>query len=96
MGRIGEIGLYQVAVFAALSLGIIFEGLVILSYVFVAATPGHHCATPELDQLNITDSARLNLTVPPDSGGSYSVGEVGTVLEVSVSVAVDTFDAVKV
>jgi hypothetical protein len=76
MTRIGEIGCYQWTVFVALSAGIMAECMVVFVYVFVAATPAHFCSTPELDHLNLTESMRLNLTVPPDEGGTIVVEQV--------------------
>jgi len=38
----------------------------VLSYVFVAATPAHWCATPDLDpSLNLSFEVHQRLTLPP-------------------------------
>lgn len=76
MSRMGEIGRYQWIMFVLLSLGQLAEVMVVMAFVFVAATPGHTCATPDLDHLGLDDAIRLNLTIPPDSEGSTSIGQV--------------------
>ena len=77
MSVVGEIGLFQWLIFLFLSLGILAEAVVVLAYVFVAATPNHHCATPELDAVNnLTKDIRLNLTIPPDDDGSTTYNMV--------------------
>ena len=76
MNLVGEIGCYQWVVFIFLSMGIMAECMVVFVYVFVAATPSHYCSTPELDNLNLTESMRLNLTLPRDDGGTVIDGQV--------------------
>ena len=76
MSGVGEIGCYQWAIFLVLSLGVMTQAVVSLSYVFVAVTPGHHCSTPELDPLNLTRSLRLQFTIPPDKHGSTTDQQV--------------------
>lgn len=63
----GEFGRFQALVFAVLSIGILIEVMLVLGYVFVAATPAHWCTAPEeLDRMNLTREDLLRLTLPVD------------------------------
>jgi len=63
----GEFGRFQAIVFAVLSLGILIEVMLVLGYVFIAATPPHWCTAPqELDRMNLTHENLLRLTLPVD------------------------------
>lgn len=64
--RLGEFGRYQKFVcFAVLSclVAVPFNNVGI---VFIAGVPKHWCFTPELQQLNLSDSVVKNLTIPPE------------------------------
>lgn len=63
----GEFGRFQALVFAVLSIGILIEVMLVLGYVFIAATPAHWCTAPEgLDRMNLTHEDLLRLTLPVD------------------------------
>ena len=59
-----QFGRFQFVVFVLLSLGILVEVMLVMAYVFIAATPDHWCSTPQLDGLNLTDDVRRNVTIP--------------------------------
>ncbi|KAK7881815.1 hypothetical protein WMY93_030224 [Mugilogobius chulae] len=71
--EIGEFGLFQKRLVAALCLPTFFTGFDVISQVFVGLSFPHHCNTDWILQIepNLTENQQLNLTLPVNKDGQY-------------------------
>ena len=68
INHVGECGRFQKFVVFYAMLFHLFGAFNNMGTVFVAGTPEHWCATPELDHLDLTEDQTRNLTVPVEEG----------------------------
>ncbi|XP_033842190.2 solute carrier family 22 member 13b isoform X1 [Periophthalmus magnuspinnatus] len=71
--EIGEFGLFQKRLVAALCLPSLFTAFDVIGQVFVGLSFPHHCNTDWILEIgpNLTQATQLNLTLPVDKDGQY-------------------------
>ena len=72
--HIGDFGKYQKIVYFTACLTSLSGAINNLGIVFLAGTPDHWCAIPELNNLSLSKDVLRNLTIPRKNGdgvGSY-------------------------
>ena len=71
--EIGEFGLFQKRLVAALCAPMVFTAFDVIGQVFVVLTFPHHCDTDWILQVgpNLTQERQLNLTLPLNKHGQY-------------------------
>ncbi|XP_029001415.1 solute carrier family 22 member 13b [Betta splendens] len=84
--EIGEFGLFQKRLVAALCVTSIFTGFDVIGQVFTGMTFPHHCNTDWILKQgpNLTEERRRNLTIPVDADGRYESCQMFTPVDVDL------------
>ncbi|XP_068588405.1 solute carrier family 22 member 13-like [Cebidichthys violaceus] len=86
--EIGEFGLFQKRLVAALSIPSVFIAFDVISQVFTGLSFPHHCNTDWILQLgpNLTEERQKNLTLPVNKAGKYEICEMFSPVDLDLEI----------